>query len=442
MADAKHPAGSSVLDELGGRPGGLRSLDQRAHPAQRIALIVTAVFVVVGLSWVFLTDVVLYQLTFDPVLIGRFETAKGWIFVLGAGLLLYLVTLRTSSQLARVWRLTAAVVNSIADGVLLLRHDRTIGHANPAALTMLRCRREELVGMGPTEFSRRFRVSYPNGALVPPEQFASQRVFEEGGPLRYKAVLHPMGGDELVFDATAAAVRMEVDEPPHYVVSVMHDVTEIEQLDRLRDRFFAAAAHSLKTPVAIIKANAEALIPWAQPEQQSMAASLQRQCDRIDRLVQNLLTLARIRSHTLELHPTEMEIGPLVEQIAREPAWSYRHLVLVDVTGALPIQGDEERLALVIRNFMNEACRLSPANSPVTLQAGIEGERVAIGIRYRPLPWRVEAKSMYDEFDDIGIARSVATMLVEGHGGTLTEDATGPEVVVWIRLPSQVGATQ
>ena len=442
MADAKHRTGRRVLDGLGRWPGGLRGLNQRAHPAQRIALIVTAVFVVVGLSWVFLTDFVLYRLTVDPALVARLETAKGWIFVLGAGLLLYLVTLRTASQLARVWRLTASVVDSIADGILLLRQDRTIGHANPAVLTMLRCSLEDLLGMGAAEFSRRFRVSYPNGALVPPDQLMSQRVFEEGGPLSYKAMLHPVGGGELVFAATAAAVRMKVDEQPFWVVSVLHDVTEIEQLDRLRDRFFAAAAHSLKTPVAIIKANAEALIPGAPPEQKSMAASLQRQCDRIDRLVQNLLTLARIRSQTLELHPMEMEIGPLVEQIAREPTWSYRHLVLVDVNGSLPIQGDEERLALVIRNFMNEACRLSPANSPVTLQAGMEGDRVAIGIRYRPLPWRVEAKSMYDEYDDIGIARSVATTLLEAHGATLSEDATGSEVVVWIHLPSQAGAPQ
>src|SRR6186713_3467972 len=162
MADEKRRAGSRFLGGLTRWPDGLRGLNQRAHPAQRIALTVTVAFVVLGLFWVFFTDLVLYQLTRDQVVIARLETAKGWIFVIVAGLLVYLVTLRTTSQLARVWRLTAAVVDSIADGVLLLRHDRAIGHANPAAIGMLRCTLQELIGMDAAEFARRFRVSFPN----------------------------------------------------------------------------------------------------------------------------------------------------------------------------------------------------------------------------------------------------------------------------------------
>ena len=181
MADEKRRAGSRFLGGLTRWPDGLRGLNQRAHPAQRIALTVTVAFVVLGLVWVFLTDLVLYHLIRDQVVIARLETAKGWIFVIVAGLLVYLVTLRSTLQLARVWRLTAAVVDSIADGVLLLRHDRAIGHANPAVIGMLRSTLQELIGMDAAEFARRFRVSFPNGALVPPGDLMSQRVFEEGG---------------------------------------------------------------------------------------------------------------------------------------------------------------------------------------------------------------------------------------------------------------------
>ena len=405
-----------------------------------MALTVAAAFAVAGLAWVLFTDVMLYAILRDRTLIARIETAKGWIFISLASLLLYLVAYRGASRVDRVRRLTAAIVESIADGILLLGPDRTIAHANPAALRMLQCPWEDLIGMDAVEFSRRFRVSYLSGALVPPENFVSQRVFEEGGPLHYKERLHPQSGSEVVISATAAGVRMDVSEPAAWVVSVMHDITDSEYLERLRDQFFAAAAHSLKTPVAVIKADVQVLLPEIAPRHRRVAASIDRQCERIDRLVQNLLVLARARSRALELYPSETEIRPLVHKIAREGVWSYRHDVHAEVTGAPAVIADPERLALVIRNLMYEATRLSPADSPLTLLARPEGNQVAVGVRYQPLPWCDRVSEPYGEYDDIGIGRSVAETIVQGHGGSLSEETTDSETTRWIHLPAQSGA--
>jgi signal transduction histidine kinase len=436
-----------VSDRAGGvfprivdRPA-LPDLTRRDPSAHRLALTVAVAFAVAGLAWVFLTDVVLYAVVHDRTLIARIETAKGWTFISLASLLLYGITYRSASRLDRVRRLTAAIVDSIADGVLLLGPDRTIAHANPAAVRMLRCPREDLIRMGAVEFSRRFRVSYLNGALVPPDRLVSQRVFEEGGPLHYKATVHPPDSNEVVISATAAGVRMDVRGPAAWVVSVMHDITDSEYLERLRDQFFAAAAHSLKTPVAVIKADVQISMPEIAPRHRPVAASIDRQCERIDRLVQNLLVLARARSRALELYPCEMELRPLVDKIACEGVWSYRHDVRADVTGSPAVIADPERLALVIRNLMYEATRLSAADSPLTLVARPEGDRVAVGVRYQPLPWRDRASEPYGEYDDIGIGRSVAETIVQGHGGSLSEEADDSETTSWIHLPAQPGAS-
>jgi signal transduction histidine kinase len=437
-----------VSDRAGGvfpriveRPA-LPDLTRRDPSAHRVALTVAAAFALAGLAWVLLTDVVLYAVVRDRTLIARFETAKGWIFITLASLLLYAVTYRSASRLDRVRRLTAAIVDSIGDGVLLLGPDRTIAHANPAAVRMLRCPREDLIGMGAVDFSRRFRVSDLNGALMLPDKFVSQRVFEEGGPIHFKEVIHPPSSNEVVISATAAGVHLEVEEPAVWVVSVMHDITDSEYLERLRDQFFAAAAHSLKTPVAIVKANVELLMPAIEPRHQRIAASIDRQCERIDRLVQNLLVLARAHSRALELHPSETELGPLVDRIACEQVWSHRHDVRAEVTGAPAVIADQERLALAIRNLMYEATRLSPADSSLTLMARVDGDQVAIGVRYHPLPWRDRASEPYGEYDDIGIGRSVAKTIVQGHGGSLSEEANDAETTSWIHLPAQPGAGQ
>ncbi len=421
-------------------PKALPDLSQRAYSAHRVAGTVTAAFALAGLAWVLLSDIGLYGVIHDRILIARIETAKGWIFISLASLLLYAVAFRSAARLDRVRRLTAAVVESIADGVLLLGHDQRIAYANPAAVRMLGCPLETLIGMSAVDFSLRFRLAYPNGGLIPPGRYISQRVFEEGGPLHHKATLQPSGGGAMAVLVTAAGVCLQLGDPPTWVVSVMHNITDTEHLERLRDQFFAAAAHSLKTPVAIIKADVQALQPTAAPKQRRVAASIDRQCDRIDRLIQNLLVLSRARSHTLELHPSEMELRPLVERIAREDVWSYRHQVRTELTGSPVIQADHERLGLVIRNLMYEASRLSSADSPLTLVAKREGDRVAIGVRYHPLPWRDRVIDTYGEYDDIGIGRSVAETIAEEHGGSLGEDADDSETTSWIYLPAAAEA--
>jgi signal transduction histidine kinase len=422
-------------------PRALPDMTTRAQSSHRMAAYVSAIFAIAGMTWVFFTDVALYGLSHDRTFIARIETIKGWSFIVLASLLVYAVTFRGAARADQVRRLTAAAVRSIGDGVLLLGHDRHVAYANPAAVKMLGCPSEELVGMDVVEFARRFRVSYPNGALVPPDQYVSQRVFEEGGPLHYRAVLHPIGGGELVILATAAGVRTEVGGPAMWVVSVMHDITAIANLERLRDQFFASAAHALKTPVAVIKADVQVLAPGVAPQNRKVAASIERQCDRIDQLVQNLLVLTRAHSSTLELHPREIELRPLVERIAHERVWSYRHEVRTDLADTPSLHADQERLALAIRNLMYEATRLSPADSPLTLVARPEGHHhVAVGVRYQPIAPPEHLGEVFSEYDDIGIGRSVAETIVRCHGGSVSEEADGSETTRWIHLPADVGA--
>ena len=84
------------------------------------------------------------------------------------------------------------------------------------------------------------------------------------------------------------------------------------------------------------------------------------------------------------------------------------------MTGSPSLHADPERIALAIRNLLYEASRLSPADSCLTLLARPEGDQVAVGVRYQPLPWHDQVEQAYGEYDDIGIGRSVAQTIVAG----------------------------
>jgi signal transduction histidine kinase len=402
--------------------------------ARGIASTVAAAFAAAGLLWVLVSDITLYAFTSDPVLIARIETAKGWAFVAIGALLVYVITVRAASQLARDRATIKAVIESIADGVLLLGRDRRIKRANPAAVQMLSC--EDLVGMEAEEFSRRFRVSFPNGALVPVDKFISQRVFDEAGPLSHRVVLYPVEGRELVISAKAAAVRTSLDESPELVVSVMHDITDAAQFDRLRDDFFAAAAHSLKTPVAIIKTNAEIVSSGNAALASESAAAIERQCDRIDLLLQNLLVLARVGSNTLELYPSDVDLKPLVERVVQQQmAARGPRDVKCDLDGSPRVHADAERLALALRNLVDAAYRLSTPNSPIRVLLMERGHDAQIGVRHTGIPASQLDAAVLKATDGLGVSRLVATTIIESHGGTLRDEAAGAETTAWVRLP-------
>jgi signal transduction histidine kinase len=402
--------------------------------AREIASSVAAAFAVAGLLWVLVSDITLYTLTSDPVLIARIETAKGWAFVAIGALLVYYITVRAASALARDRATIKAVFESIADGVLLLGRDRRIKRANPAVAKMLAC--DDLVGMGVEEFSRRFRVSYPNGALLPADKFISQRVFDEAGPLAHKVVLYPEEGRELVISAKAAAVRMGIGESPELVVSVLHDITDAAQLDRLRDDFFAAAAHSLKTPVAIIKANAEVVSVGNAAMASESLAAIKRQCDRIDLLLQNLLVLARVGSNTLQLYPSDVDLRPLVERVVdQQVANRSPRDVKCELAGSPRVHADAERLALALRNLVDTACRLSTPNSQVEVLMSQQGRDAEIGVRHTSIPASQLDAARLPATDGLGVSRLVAATIIESHGGTLRDEAAGAKTTAWVRLP-------
>jgi len=353
------------------------------------------------------------------------------LFVGGAGLVLYAVTDRLTRQLTRAHRLLTTVVASIGDGVLILGGDRRILYANDAAVRMLECdSAANLIGIGAAEFSRRYGVSYLNGALVRPDAFASQRVFSEPSPIRYRARIYPSPEHELVVLCSAAAIR-DRDEPhPTMAVSVLHDITDAEHLDRERDQLFSAAAHTLKTPVAIIKANVQHVAQRNGGD--PSLAMIRRQCDRIDLLVQNLLIVARARSGTLELHVRVLELAPLVHQVVASLADFPLH---AEVHVSPLVRADDERLALAITNLVHNAYRDAPRDTPLVLRVAKSAWTVEVAVHGHVLAADERMFSASSEYDDTRLSECAIRTIAEAHGGSVGRDEAEGERTTWIRLP-------
>jgi signal transduction histidine kinase len=413
-------------------------LEPSVRSARAFALVIAASFAAVGVLWIFVTDVLLYATSYDSVLLARIETVIDWGFVAFATVLISVVARRAVAKLNRARTVLSTVVEAIGDGLLVVGPDRTIVYANPAACRMLACRKpSDVIGMTARQFSRRYLVTRTTGAVVPPEDFVTQRAFTEPGPLRRKALLHPTEGSELVVLSTAAPVRSQPDRRASFVVSVMHDVTDTDNLEQLRDRFFAAAAHALKTPVAIIKANVQFISRGSPGALQPSLAAVERQCDRIDRLVQNLQVVSRARSHSLELKMQPTELGPLVLQVVREigPAGAAR-VIHADIASSPVVYGDRERLATAIRNSIHEAMRGSTPRTPVRLTLSANPCDAELAVTFQPLAVAERMFAGAEQYDDTTLSRCATETIAEAHGGTVGETQTATTETIWMRIPT------
>ena len=172
-------------------------------------------------------------------------------------------------------------------------------------------------------------------------------------------------------------------------------------------------------------------------------AAIVRQCSRIDRMVQNMLVLSRAPvAEPCGCSLDEVELAPLVGAgRARDGRRRRRNDIHSEVVASPRVFADPERLSLVLRNVIEEAQRGSVAGTPVTVRVTQQGEtRRSPSVIARCPPMRGRSPPT-DEYDNLGIGRSVAETIVEAHGGALREERSGLEATAYIRLPVSMEAS-
>jgi signal transduction histidine kinase len=141
------------------------------------------------------------------------------------------------------------------------------------------------------------------------------------------------------------------------------------------------------------------------------------------------------------MHFDEIELVPLVAQVAHEMAADERRNDIQSEVAASPrVLADSERLALVLRNLIEEAQRGSVAGTPVTVRVAQQGPDAEIVVRYQALPDDEGLFAAGGEYDNLAIGRSVAETIVEAHGGALREERSGPAATAYLRLPLSLEA--
>jgi two-component system, OmpR family, phosphate regulon sensor histidine kinase PhoR len=158
-------------------------------------------------------------------------------------------------------------------------------------------------------------------------------------------------------------------------ILVVHDVTELRRLEKVRSDLVANVSHELRTPVSVIRANAETLLDGAMEDPSAARTFLQaidRSSQRLAAILRDLLDLARIESGTLAFAKEEVDFCQLARAIVDsfEGVAEERGLTLkAEVQEGTLVFGDPGAMEQVLTNFVDNALKYTPEGGHVTLRA-------------------------------------------------------------------------
>jgi two-component system phosphate regulon sensor histidine kinase PhoR len=241
------------------------------------------------------------------------------------------------------------------------------------------------------------------------------------------------------FAATVASVR--AGETSGAVV-VLHDITALRKLERVRRDFVANVSHEFRTPLTAIQGFAETLLAGAMDDPQNRERFLEiivEHSRRLARLTEDLLKLSKMDADRLELEIRRVSVSQLIEsciETARHRATEKEIAISVQPSNGVPdIAGDRRRLAEVLQNLLDNALQYTLSRGEIFVSAEPrDGEVVftvadtGIGIpkadqsRIFERFYRVDA-ARSRELGGTGLGLSIAKHIVEVHGGRIWVDS-------------------
>lgn len=352
------------------------------HPATRVTpLRIVAVYALVGALWILFSDRLLEAAVPPGAMRDDLQTVKGWLYVLATALLLWALIRRQERASRALAARVQATLESIGDAVLVVDPSGLIVDANRAALRLYGlAAKEELLGPL-VALVHRFALRAPDGSPFPPDRFPSLRALRGETVHRAPMILRRGDGSDVHVEITAAPVVDAGEGPVRFAVAVLRDVTEVRRLDDMRDEFLATAAHEFKTPLAVIKAYGQLLQRRSGADAPALEAVV-RQVDRLSRLVQQLLDVARLREGGPDLR-----LGPydLAEQVAavveRMRQHSGGHRLRVASTASVTVRADRSRVEQVLVSLIDNALKFSPQGGEVTVEVARTAGQAVVSVR-------------------------------------------------------------
>jgi two-component system phosphate regulon sensor histidine kinase PhoR len=329
---------------------------------------------------------------------------------------------KTIRTLTEERNLSSAILGSMVEGVLVVNAAERVVFANRSFA--------EILGMGvPPQTGSGLVECVRQTELIE----AVHKVL--GGEPRVEAEIVTGTLRQHYFAATVASVRTTGTDG---AVLVLHDITDLRKLERVRRDFVANVSHEFRTPLTAIQGFAETLLAGAMDDPQNRGRFLEiivEHSRRLARLTEDLLMLSKMDADRLDFETRRIPVGPFIESCMEtaQPRARDKDLRLsVNQPTKIPdIAGDRRRLTEVLQNLLDNAIQYTPAGGQIMVSAEVSGSEVVFTVLDTGIGIpQAEQPRIFERFYRVDVARSrevggtglglaISKHLVEGHGGRI-----------------------
>jgi len=235
----------------------------------------------------------------------------------------------------------------------------------------------------------------------------------------------------------------------------LREVTQQRELDRLKDDFVATVSHELRTPLTSMMGFLEMIREGEagelNDEQKRFLAIVYRSSERLQRLVGDLLFVARLDANGLQLQFGEAQLDEIVRDTVESTAALARARgveLVAELDPVPPVTGDRERLAQLIGNLVSNALKFTPAGGRVIARTFLDGSYAVVEIQDTGIGIpRAEQSRLFQRFfrsstateqaiPGTGLGLVISKAIAEAHGGTIgVTSAPGEGTCFRVQIP-------
>ncbi len=332
-----------------------------------------------------------------------------------------------------------AVLNSMVEGVLVVDAAMNVSLANERFKTMFGTVGDSS-GLTLMEFVRHDELEAILREAAGSDELVSKTII----------LTHPVART-----LQAHAIRFPTGSGKRLgTVAVLHDMTEIAKLEKVRREFVANASHELRTPLTAIQGFSETLLrspDLADPTSRSHVEVIERHAHRLGRLVGDLLQLSEAEGRNGKLEPIAVNLAAVVERVVRDFGATFGEKgleVIQEIKEDAVALADPHAVEQVVRNLLDNACQYTESGGRVKLSianeaawACIRVQDTGIGIPERDLGriferfYRVD-KARSRAAGGTGLGLSIVKHLVQSMNGSISvESVLGRGSTFALRLP-------
>jgi len=318
--------------------------------------------------------------------------------------------------------LSSAILGSMVEGVAVVNAQERVLFSNPSFASILGLDVPPQPGSGLVEVVRQTELIEAVRKVLGGEQRVESEIVT--GTLR-----------QHFFAATVAAVHAA---QANGAVIVLHDITDLRKLERVRRDFVANVSHEFRTPLTAIQGFSETLLAGAMNDPQNrdrFLGIIVEHSRRLARLTEDLLMLSKMDADRLELElrrlPVEQLIFSCIE--TSQPRAVDKNLRLsVNLAKNIPdIAGDRRRLTEVLQNLLDNAIQYTPSGGEIMVTSEVKDAEVVITVSDTGIGIpEADQSRIFERFYRVDVARSrevggtglglsIAKHLMEAHGGKL-----------------------